>query len=341
MTEDIEPFVIHVDDGVLDDLRDRLDRDALSRRDRRTPGGSTGYRSDTCASWSSTGATGTTGGPRKRGSTSSPSSGRASTGSRSTSCTLRCTQRRRVPAAADRTAGPGRSSSSSTSSRSCTDEFHVVVPSLPGYGFSDPPHRAGVGPVAHRAGVRGADGPARLHALRRAGRRLGGAGRDADRRDRRRALRRASTSTCRSRARPDDAAAAHRRTNRPTSRRSHGFRREEAGYSHEQGTKPQTLGVALNDSPAGLLAWIVEKFRTWSDCDGDPGERVHARPAAHQRDAVLGDGHDHVVGAAVLGGPATAAQANDRGSSRSRPAWRASRRRSCATRVVGGARATT
>jgi len=32
-----------------------------------------------------------------------------------------------------------------------------------------------------------------------------------------------------------------------------------------QGTKPQTLGYALNDSPAGLAAWIVEKFRTWSD----------------------------------------------------------------------------
>jgi pimeloyl-ACP methyl ester carboxylesterase len=54
------------------------------------------------------------------------------------------------------------------------------------------------------------------------------------------------------------------------------FQREEAGYAQEQGTKPQTLGVALNDSPAGLLAWIVEKFRTWSDCDGDP-ERVYTR----------------------------------------------------------------
>ena len=48
------------------------------------------------------------------------------------------------------------------------------------------------------------------------------------------------------------------------------FADEESGYANEQGTKPQTLGVALNDSPAGLLAWIVEKFRTWSDCDGDP-----------------------------------------------------------------------
>jgi pimeloyl-ACP methyl ester carboxylesterase len=54
------------------------------------------------------------------------------------------------------------------------------------------------------------------------------------------------------------------------------FQREESGYAHEQSTKPQTLGVALNDSPAGLLAWIVEKFRTWSDCDGHP-ENVFSR----------------------------------------------------------------
>ena len=44
---------------------------------------------------------------------------------------------------------------------------------------------------------------------------------------------------------------------------------EEAGYSWIQGTKPQTLAFALNDSPIGLAAWIIEKFRTWSDCDGD------------------------------------------------------------------------
>lgn len=54
------------------------------------------------------------------------------------------------------------------------------------------------------------------------------------------------------------------------------FQIEEAGYAHEQATKPQTLGVALNDSPAGLLAWTVEKFRTWSDCDGRP-ENVFTR----------------------------------------------------------------
>ena len=46
--------------------------------------------------------------------------------------------------------------------------------------------------------------------------------------------------------------------------------REETGYSGIQGTKPQTLAYALTDSPVGLAAWILEKFRTWSDCDGDP-----------------------------------------------------------------------
>ena len=47
------------------------------------------------------------------------------------------------------------------------------------------------------------------------------------------------------------------------------FQATGAGYSAIQGTKPQTLGYALDDSPAGLAAWIVEKFRAWSDCDGD------------------------------------------------------------------------
>jgi pimeloyl-ACP methyl ester carboxylesterase len=44
--------------------------------------------------------------------------------------------------------------------------------------------------------------------------------------------------------------------------------REEVGYQAIQGTKPQTLAYALSDSPVGLAAWIVEKFRTWSDCGG-------------------------------------------------------------------------
>jgi microsomal epoxide hydrolase len=44
---------------------------------------------------------------------------------------------------------------------------------------------------------------------------------------------------------------------------------EESGYQWIQGTRPQTLAFGLTDSPAGLAAWIVEKFRAWSDCGGD------------------------------------------------------------------------
>jgi pimeloyl-ACP methyl ester carboxylesterase len=43
----------------------------------------------------------------------------------------------------------------------------------------------------------------------------------------------------------------------------------ERGYIAIQSTKPQTLGYALNDSPAGMAAWILEKWRSWSDCHGD------------------------------------------------------------------------
>jgi pimeloyl-ACP methyl ester carboxylesterase len=49
--------------------------------------------------------------------------------------------------------------------------------------------------------------------------------------------------------------------------------REETGYQWIQGTKPQTLAYGLTDSPVGLAAWIVEKFRTWSDCGGDVESR--------------------------------------------------------------------
>ena len=45
--------------------------------------------------------------------------------------------------------------------------------------------------------------------------------------------------------------------------------KEETAYQAIQGTKPQTLAYGLTDSPAGLAAWIAEKFRSWSDCGGD------------------------------------------------------------------------
>ena len=51
------------------------------------------------------------------------------------------------------------------------------------------------------------------------------------------------------------------------------WQQSEGGYAHIQGTKPQTLAYGLNDSPAGLAAWIVEKYRTWSDCGGEVEKR--------------------------------------------------------------------
>ncbi len=48
------------------------------------------------------------------------------------------------------------------------------------------------------------------------------------------------------------------------------FLKEETGYQWIQGTKPTTLAFGLTDSPAGLAAWLVEKFRSWTDCGGNP-----------------------------------------------------------------------
>ena len=47
----------------------------------------------------------------------------------------------------------------------------------------------------------------------------------------------------------------------------------EGGYQHQQQTRPLTLAPALADSPVGLLAWIMEKHRSWSDCEGDLSRR--------------------------------------------------------------------
>jgi pimeloyl-ACP methyl ester carboxylesterase len=148
------------------------------------------------------------------------------------------------------------------------DAFHVVAPSLPGYGFSEPPRtrgwdvrrialafaqlmgRLGYDRYLAQGGDWGAQVTSRIAALD-----------------------------------PQHCAAIH--LNMPVGTRPEPagplteeeqadladmgrFQREESGYANEQGTKPQTVGVALNDSPAGLLAWMVEKFRGWSDCDGDP-----------------------------------------------------------------------
>ncbi|MCA1218303.1 epoxide hydrolase family protein [Streptomyces sp. 8L] len=51
------------------------------------------------------------------------------------------------------------------------------------------------------------------------------------------------------------------------------WQEQEGGYQHQQSTRPLTLAPGLSDSPAGLLAWIVEKYRAWSDCGGDLSAR--------------------------------------------------------------------
>jgi pimeloyl-ACP methyl ester carboxylesterase len=48
---------------------------------------------------------------------------------------------------------------------------------------------------------------------------------------------------------------------------------DEGGYQHQQSTRPLTLSYGLADSPTGLLAWMIEKYRAWSDCGGDLSSR--------------------------------------------------------------------
>ena len=106
--------------------------------------------------------------------------------------------------------------------------------------------------------------------------------------------------------------------------------REETGYQWIQGTKPQTLAFALTDLPAGLAAWIVEKFRTWSDCGGNVETAIHARPAAREYQLLLVHRRDRLVILALLRGQAPAV-ANSRWAHHRRPdrICPASRPRSC------------
>jgi microsomal epoxide hydrolase len=57
-------------------------------------------------------------------------------------------------------------------------------------------------------------------------------------------------------------------------RQLNNFLKEEMGYQWIQGTRPQTLAFGLTDSPAGLAAWLLEKFRAWTDCDGNPESAI-------------------------------------------------------------------
>ena len=152
--------------------------------------------------------------------------------------------------------------------------FHVVAPSLPGYGFSEPTRTTGwdVARVARafaelmarlgyeRYGAQGGDWGAQVTTL------LGVL--DVDHC--------VAIHVNMPIAAPPKEAVELSDADQAELAAMQQFQRDESGYAMEQSTKPQTLGVGLNDSPAGLLAWIVEKFKTWSDCDGHP-ENVFSR----------------------------------------------------------------
>ena len=154
------------------------------------------------------------------------------------------------------------------------DAFTVVAPSLPGYGFSFRPNqpRFGITAIADafaslmtdvlgysRFAAQGGDWGAFIttclgafHAERLAGIHLTllAAGRDHS-----------------PGATPSEEEVAYLEELKQ-------WEREETGYQAIQGTKPQTLAYGLTDSPTGLLAWITEKFRTWTDCGGDVLSRI-------------------------------------------------------------------
>jgi pimeloyl-ACP methyl ester carboxylesterase len=148
------------------------------------------------------------------------------------------------------------------------DSFSVVAPSLPGYGFSHAREQNGgvfgVGDLWHRLmtdvlgyreyGAHGGDWGstvteqlARSHASSLIGIHL------------------TDVPFWHIFQKPNDTSAAERRFLEKNER----WQKEDGAYAMIQGTRPSTAAIGLNDSPAGLAAWIVEKFYEWSDCNGD------------------------------------------------------------------------
>ena len=147
------------------------------------------------------------------------------------------------------------------------DAFHVVAPSLPGFGFSGRPTTPGWG--VERIGAVFAALMARLGYDRYVAQ--GG--------DWGSAITSVIGATD-----PDHCAMIEitlamsaRPTSEPTTpaqlhavERIQYYMQWDSGYSTQQRTRPQTVGYGLTDSPVGQLAWILEKFWAWTDCDGHP-----------------------------------------------------------------------
>jgi epoxide hydrolase len=147
------------------------------------------------------------------------------------------------------------------------DAFHVVAPSLPGYGWSDKPAASGWG-VDRTA-------EAWIQLMARLGYdRYGAQGGDWG----------SAVTTSIGRQDPGHVAGIHLNMvmgrpepgEEPTEAETAAlasmayYRDHDSGYSKEQSTRPQTIGYALVDSPVGQCAWILEKFWAWTDTDGDP-----------------------------------------------------------------------
>lgn len=149
------------------------------------------------------------------------------------------------------------------------DAFHVVAPSLPGYGWSDKPAATGWNvPRIARAWDE------LMHSL--GYERYGAQGGDWG----------AGVTTTMGEQQPDGLVGIHVNmavampdpatmdSLTPTEQKAlddiSAHLKSGTGYSTQQSTRPQTLGYGLTDSPAGLCAWIAEKFWAWTDCDGDP-----------------------------------------------------------------------
>jgi pimeloyl-ACP methyl ester carboxylesterase len=149
------------------------------------------------------------------------------------------------------------------------DDFHLVLPSLPGYGFSDKPAAPGWG--VERIADAWAELMARLGHVR-----YGAQGGDWG----------TSISTLIGQRHPERVIGIHLTpplappdpatfddltdSERAALADLKHAARWESGYSREHATRPQTIGYSLTDSPVGLCAWIIEKFRSWTDCDGHP-----------------------------------------------------------------------
>jgi pimeloyl-ACP methyl ester carboxylesterase len=150
------------------------------------------------------------------------------------------------------------------------DSFDVVAPSMPGYGFSDRPARAGINTFViaglwvelmnqlgyRRFAAQGGDigaGVSTILGLRHAASTIG-----------------IHLNYIPGSYRPHLEGAAPLQPEEEDFLSGAARWFDESGaYAHLQRTQPQTAAYGLNDSPAALAAWILEKFRNWSDCEGD------------------------------------------------------------------------